>query len=177
VAALGVAGDPLEATALSTLAILDRGLPPEQVAALVMREEAPVRRVAVLYGGESVSDGQLTWLLRNDPAPDVRRAALSELLERRGLDALGDVTPALFDPNDSVRGEAAVHIAALGAAVVPLLQSLVTGRTAEDLTAVFVALRLVGADGIAVLHNEARSHPDPQVRALALTALGRAPEK
>ncbi len=177
VAALAVAGNPLEAPALETLAILDGGLAPERVAALVVREEAPVRRVAVVYGGESVSDGQLEWLLRNDPAPEVRRAALSELLERRGLDALGDATPALFDPDGSVRGESALRIAALGPSVVPVLQSLVTGRSAEDLTAVFVALRMAGTDGVAVLQNEARNHPDPQVRALALTALGRPPGK
>jgi hypothetical protein len=173
VATRATPGDPLEAPALSALARIDGGMPPAQVEELLQRDDGALRGLAVEHGGEAVTDAQLAWLLRNDRSADVRAASVRALLQRRGLDAIGDATPALFDSDLGVRGEAAVQVGALGPGAVPHLESLVPGRTAEDLTGVVVALRGAGATGVAVLQELARNDPDPKIRGLAATALGR----
>ena len=100
-------------------------------------------------------------------------AAVTVLLRRRGLEALDDATPALFDPDSPVRGAAALQIAALGSGAVPALESLIPGRTAEDLIGVLTALRWSGTDGVATVTKLAKEHPDERVRDLALLTLGR----
>jgi hypothetical protein len=172
---LAAPGQPLEAPALQSLALLDGGMTEAEAAELLGREEAAVRLVAVVYGSDAIQDARLATLLRRDASAEVRAAAVANLLRRRGLDALEDATPALFDPEGGVRGEAALQIAALGPEVVPVLRALIAGRPAEDLTGVLTALRWSGAEGVAVVQEVADSHPDPRVRKLALLTLGRAP--
>ncbi len=173
VAALAVAGEPLEAAALAARARLDGGMDVDEVVRLLGRDDGAVRLVAVIHGADAIGDGKLARLLRTDRAAEVRAAAVSALLRRRGLEALDDATPALFDPDGPVRGAAVLQIAALGSEVVPALESLIPGRSAEDLTGVLAALRWSGADGVATLTTLAGDHPDQKVRDLALLTLGR----
>jgi hypothetical protein len=174
IAPLAGPGDPLEPPALTALALLDDGIPAEEVAELLGRQQGAVRLVAVVYGADAISDARLATLLRNDPATEVRAAAVANLLRRSRLGALDQATPALFDREGAVRGEAALQIAALGPEVVPTLAALVPGRTAEDLTGVLTALRWAGDDGVSVLQDIIDDHPDKRVRNLALLTLGRA---
>ena len=147
-----------------------------QVLTLALQARLPLAdAVAVVHGADAISDARLATLLRNDPATEVRAAAVANLLRRSRLDALEDATPALFDPEGAVRGEAALQIAALGPEVVPTLAALVPGRTAEDLTGVLTALRWAGDNGVSVLQDIIDNHPDKRVRNLALVTLGRAP--
>jgi hypothetical protein len=172
---LATPGAQLEAPALAALAGLDGGIPPQRVAALLNREEPPVRLVAVVYGSDAISDAQLAALIRRDRAPDLRAASVAALLRRRGLAGLDAARPALFDPEGRVRGEAALQVAALGSEAVPALRSMIGNQPAQDLTGVFTALRWIGAEGIAVLEELASSHPDEKVRGLAILSLGRVP--
>jgi hypothetical protein len=176
IAPLAIPSDPLEAPALTALALLDDGIPAEEVAELLGRQQEAVRLVAVVHGADAISDARLATLLRNDPAAEVRAAAVANLLRRSRFDALDEATPALFDPEGAVRSEAALQIAALGPEVVPTLAALVPGRTAEDLTGVLAALRWAGDDGVSVLQDIIDNHPDKKVRNLALVTLGRAPK-
>ena len=176
IAPLATPGDPLEAPALTALALLDDGIAAEEVAELLERDDGAIRLVAVVYGADAIPDARLATLLRNDRATDVRAAAVATLLRRRRLEALEDAIPALFDSEGSVRGEAVLQIAALGPAVVPALTALVPGRTAEELTGVFAALRWAGDDGVTVLRDIFDNHPDERVRNLALVTMGRAPK-
>jgi hypothetical protein len=176
IAPLAAPGAPLEAPALTALALLDDGIPADEVAELLGREQEAVRLVAVVHGADAISDARFAALLRNDPAAEVRAAAVANLLRRSRLDALDEATPALFDPDGAVRGEAALQIAALGPEVVPTLAALVPGRSAEDLTGVLTALRWAGDDGVRVLQDIIDDHPDKGVRNLARLTLGRAPQ-
>ena len=173
VAALAVSGEPLEAAALAAQARLDGGMSEDEVLELLARNDAAVRLIAVVHGADAISDGKLARLLRDDRDAEVRVAAVTALLRRRGLGALRQATPGLFDRDATVRGAAALQIAALGPEVVPALESLIPGRPAEDLTGVLAALRRSGSDGVATLTKLAREHPDEQVRDLALLTLGR----
>jgi hypothetical protein len=125
IAPLAIPSDPLEAPALTALALLDDGIPAEEVAELLGRQQEAVRLVAVVHGADAISDARLATLLRNDPAAEVRAAAVANLLRRSRFDALDEATPALFDPEGAVRSEAALQIAALGPEVVPTLAALV----------------------------------------------------
>jgi len=176
IAPLAAPGEALEAQALTALALLDGGISAEAVAELLARDDGALSLVAVVYGADAIPDARLAALLRNDRAPDVRAAAVAILLRRRGIAALADATPALFDPDGGVRGEAALQIAALGPEAVPALIALVPGRPAEDLTGVLAALRWAGGDGMAAVLDIADNHPDEKVRNLARVTLGRAPK-
>ncbi len=173
VAALAVSGEPLEAAALAAQARLDGGISEDEVLQLLARNDAAVRLIAVVHGADAISDGKLAQLLRYDRDTEVRAAAVTALLRRRGIEGLRQATPALFDRDATVRGTAALQIAALGPEVVPALESMIPGRAAEDLTGVLAALRRAGSDGVATLTKLAREHPDEQVRDLALLTLGR----
>jgi hypothetical protein len=176
VATLAEPGTPLEAPALAALARIDGEIPAPRVAVLLARAEDPVRLVAVVYGSDAISDAQLAALIRRDRAPDVRAASVAALLRRRGLDGLDAASPALFDPEGRVRGEAALQVATLGAEAVPALRSMIGDRPAEDLTGVFTALRWIGGEGVIILEELATSHPDQKVRGLAILSLGRVPQ-
>ena len=176
IARLAAPGDLLEAHALTALALIDGGIAADAVVDLLGRDDGAVRLVAVVYGADAIPDARLATLLRNDRATDVRAAAVAMLLRRRRLEALEDAIPALFDSEGAVRGEAVLQIAALGPAVVPALTALVPGRTAEELTGVFAALRWAGDDGVTVLRDFFDNHPDEKVRNLALVTMGRAPK-
>lgn len=165
-------GSGIEAAAWDALADLDGGLPPETVRALLERPDPGLRRVAIEHAGRAIPETRVASLLRNDPAPEVRRAAVKALLALSGQAALETVAPALFDPDPAVRTEAARGLGALGSQAVPTLRSLVEGREARDATGPIAALGLAGPDGQAALRDIAENHPDPAVRRLAEIALG-----
>jgi hypothetical protein len=168
-------GSPLRAEALAALAALDGGLPSGQVARLLESGDPGVRAVAVRNAPGTPSEPRLARLLREDPAPQVRAAAVEVLLAARGEAAVGSASAALFDGDAGVREAAVLHLASLGEAAVPTLESLVERRTVEDAKAPLAALALTGSPGRAALERIAALHPDEQVRALARAMMGRPP--
>jgi HEAT repeat protein len=172
VAELALPGGPLEAAATATLAALDGSLPVERVKLLLASRDPALRSVGVRYARDTAAEGRLRSLVRVDPDPEVRIAALDALVEWRGLRAFGDVEPALFDADPAVRARAARAIGDLGAETVPRLQELVERGSHEDAVGPIAALRFSGAAGTLALREIAASHSDERVRTLARIALG-----
>jgi len=166
---------PLRPEALGALAALDGGIPADRVARLLESEDPAVRAVAVRNAPGTPSERRIERLLREDPDPEVRAAAVETLLETRGAAAVGPASSALFDADPRVREAAVRGLAGLGGAAVPTLEQLVETRNSEEARAPLAALALAGRPGRQSLERIAISHPDAQVRALARAMLGREP--
>ena len=168
-------GSPLRGEALAALSALDGGLSADRVARLLESEDPAVRAVAVRNTPGTPAERRLARLLREDPDPRVRAAAVETLLAARGAAAVGPASAALFDGDAQVREAAVRGLANLGAAAVPTLEALVERRVEEEAKAPLAALALAGRPGREALERIATSHPDDQVRALARAMLGREP--
>ena len=169
-------GSPLEGPALAAIAQIDGGLSKSAVEAHLLRPEAAIREIAVRFSREGIDDAQLEVLMREDPAPEVRAAALETLIERRGAAALDSALPLLFDPDPLVTRTASIGIASLGSEAVPKLRRLLEQRPFDDpreLAPVAFAMAMAGPEGRGALGEIAASHPDARVRRLAGLALGR----
>jgi HEAT repeat protein len=117
---------------------------------------------------------QLTVLAGNDPAPEVRRAALRRLSELDGARALEPILRAFSDRERAVRHEAAQLAAALGSEAVPRLREVALGWPAPAPETAVASLALSSApEAQAALRELADAHSDPKVRGLAGLAIGR----
>jgi HEAT repeat protein len=116
----------------------------------------------------------LADLLRSDPVPEVRVAALERLARLEGRAALEPLLDAFDDEDAAVRRAAALHAAAFGPEVVPRLREIATGRPWPAPESAVLALRFANeAESRAALAQLAEEHPDERVRSLAALALGR----
>jgi HEAT repeat protein len=114
--------------------------------------------------------------MEEDPAPEVRAAALETLIERRGSAALDSALPLLFDPDPLVTRTASVEISSLGSEAVPKLRRLLEQRSFEqprELAPAAFAMAMAGPEGRRALGEIAAGHPDARIRRLAGLALGR----
>jgi hypothetical protein len=171
--ALAQPGSSLEPEAIEALAVLDGGLPEARVRQLLERPDGRLRALAVRRAGDLLDPAELAALLRSDPDAAVRAAAVGALVERAGTASLDDATPALFDADGRVRGEAARALGGLGEPAVPALRTLVLEHGAPEAAAPVAALGLAGTSGRAALVEIAETHSDRKVRAMARLALGR----
>lgn len=175
IAPLAAPGSELEPEALAALARIDGGLPRSRAGPLLERPEAAVRAAVARYGGDGVADARRVALMKADPAPEVRAAAVESLVRRRGSSALDDAVPLLFDPDEGVRRSAGAGVGSMGGAAVPRLRKLLEQRPFEEpseLAGVVLALSLAGPDGQGALRDVHRSHPDERIRKLAGLGLG-----
>ena len=167
--------------AFRALGRLDDSLPEELVAMLLARPEPGYRSVGARFAparqkeDEAAASGceRLLRLLRDDPAPAVRAAAVTRLVELRGPEALEPALAALSDPDPGVRATAARQLASLGGIAVPRLHAVVDQGPGVSAQAAIAALHLTGPSGRKALAEIAEQHPDPGVRRLAKLALGR----
>ena len=169
---LGQRGDPLEAPALDALATISGGLPEERVRGLLSRHEAAVRAVGVRWARGPLV-GSLAPMVKGDPSPEVRAAALIALVDQQEMAAFDVAAQGLFDPDPAVRAVAAKRIGALGAPAVPGLVALVEARSMPEAGAPIAALVFTGGAGRAAVGSIAESHSDPRVRSAARMALGK----
>ena len=118
---------PADAPAIFVVArgLLGDGLPAEREEALLASTSAPQRAAAAGAAGPEQA-GRLADLLRNDPAPEVRVAALKRLARLEGPASLDTLLDAFDDEDGAVRKEAAEHAAAFGPEVVPRLRDAAT---------------------------------------------------
>jgi len=173
--ALATPGGELTPDALAALASLDGGLAGDRAEALLASDDPRVRAVAVRSLTGSGAEPRLAALLKNDPAAEVRAAAVTALLARGGPGVVADASPGLFDRDPVVKRAAAEGLGRLGGQAVPTLQQLAMSRGAEDAKGPLAALSLAGASGTDALREIATSHPDAAVRQLAMFALGHVP--
>lgn len=166
-------GGVLELEALEAVARLDGALPQARVLELLARPDAAARVLAIQRAGSALDVEQLARLARHDDAPAVRRAAVVALAARPEPAALLSTGESLFDPEHSVRAEAAVRLGARGGEAVPLLLRLALEHGAPDAGGPVVALGLAGPEGREALVRIMTTHEDEAVRSLAALALGR----
>ena len=166
-------GSPLEAEARAALARLDGSIPAADVAALLARPDPALRALAVRYARGTPSEAEVAVRIRDDPAPDVRAAAVRAWIEWKREAGFDAVQPALFDPVPRVRGAAGEALGSLGEPVVPRLVALADARTGADAAGPLWALRRTGPAGERALFEIAATHPDPGVRKLASLIAGR----
>jgi len=168
-------GSPLEAQAVEALAALDGGLSLDRVNALLKRRAPAVRAAAIRGAPANVSEDRLATLLRRDPSPLVRAAAVDTLLRIYRERAVALVASALGDGDASVRTAAARGIGNLGAAGVASLLAANPQVPPSTAAGMILALDSAGQAGSQALRDLAAHHPDEQVRVLARLALGQAP--
>jgi hypothetical protein len=156
------------------LALLDGELAPELAARLLAAAPPEQRRVAARHASGPGAGATLERLLRADPAPEVREAAVERLADLRGEAALDALSRALSDSAPAVRGSAARRLALLGTPGVTPLQSAAEGSDLEAASAAVVGLGLSSApEARDALRELAAGHPDERLRKLAELALGR----
>jgi hypothetical protein len=161
------------ARAYAGLAALDGSLPATLAGALLARDDSPAhRRIGARHADASLHS-RLPRLLRADPDPGVRAAALERLVESDGLAALDRVLFALDDEDASVRATAMQAIGGLGEPAVPELRAVVEHGSLEAARTAVGALQACGDAGARALREIADSHPDPSLRLLAQVAIGR----
>jgi len=140
----------------------------------------PRMRAAILRGAPGGIDAaKLEALARRDAAGEVRAAALEALARREGAAAAGAAVDALFDADAQVQAAALRLLPAFPAEGAPLLRARVFGARASDTDATrpaLAALSLLGREGLAVLREIERDHPNEELRQLAQFLLSRTPE-
>ncbi len=158
----------------AALAALDGDMGPERRERLLAAEAPAHREVAARHASGPGAAERLARLSRDDPAPEVRAAAIERLVAIAGASAEGPALAALHDAEPPVRGSAARALGSLGAGAVPGLRGVVEGGDPDAARAAVVALHLTGApEATAALEEIADSHRDEGIRALAEIALGR----
>lgn len=171
--ALAASDPPPPAQVFEALALLEGGVEGPRLEALLEHAPPAQRRVAARHASGPGAADTLAGLLRADPAPEVRVAAVERLAELGGEGALEPLLRGLADPEAAVRGAAARRLGGLGAAAVPRLQQVVDGNDPEAASAAVVALGLCpAAEARQALLEISSSHADPALRALAELALG-----
>ena len=161
------------AAAYEGLARLDGALGPAMSRALLDRQDSPAHRAVGARRVDAALAGRLPPLLRLEPDPSVRAAALERLVEIEGIASLDRVLFALGDPDADVRARAIQEIGGLGEEAVPSLRAVVDGGSTDAAVGAVGALRATGSPGMRALVEIADSHPDASVRQAAAIALGR----
>ena len=167
-------GNPLEAPALLALASIDGGLPADQAAALLDRDDPALRAIGARFASGNAVARRLPALVRGDPDPRVRAAAATALAATRTVWGVDGCLPALADRDPTVRAAAASALGALGANAVPTLERVARTQPAEARGAL-AALALAGPTGADALRRLSAELPDEELRAFARLALGQGP--
>jgi hypothetical protein len=161
------------ATFVAARGRLGDGIAPERERALLASRSEAQRAAAAQVAGPAQAD-RLADLLRGDPAPRVRSAALERLARLEGASAIAVLLDAFDDEDAGVRHQAALQVAAFGAEAVPELRDAARRPWPASQSAV-LALRFANApEARETLTLLAGDHPDERVRTLARLALGEA---
>jgi hypothetical protein len=173
-AELAAAGDGLAPAALyAALGAITDGLSGETLAFLLEHGPAEHRVAAASRAAGPEAPAALRKLLRRDPEPAVRMAAVKRLAALEGSRALEPAARALDDPDNRVRLAAADVLAGMGAEALPRLQRAVEDGPAPAAQAAVAGLSQLGTpESRAALREIAQTHPDRGIRTLARIAVG-----
>jgi hypothetical protein len=161
------------AAVFEALGSLDGALPPADVDRLLAAKSSAPHRAAGARYASGAAARRLPALLKNDPAPSVRAAAVARWLKLEGIGGADQASPALRDSDLLVRNTALLSLARLGTDAVPVLRAAIETAPPEVARGAVAALTVAGGTAsLTVLREVAESHPDEGVRMLARTALG-----
>ncbi len=161
----------LAAPAWDALATIDGGLPDATVTSLLEKQSIALRRVGLRWARGALAERVLPVVLRADADPRLRAAAAVALADSGTSWGLAGAVEALADSSRDVRSAGARAIARLGPRAVEVLDAVID-RQEEGAAAAVATLGLMGAVGRPSLVRTARSHPNQQLRDIALLALG-----
>jgi hypothetical protein len=171
-ARLRAAGDAPPAVLYAALGALDGGLADDTALPLLASPAVDTRVAAARHASGPRARSVLRTMLRDDPAPAVRAAAVSRLVTVDGEAALPDATRALEDSAPEVRLAAARASARLDPEAVGPLRDVALHGPADAARAALAALSLMGEEAHLILAELAAEHPDPGMRTLAGIAVG-----
>lgn len=174
---LADAGGALAPAAIEALGALG-ALSREEAARLATGRDPALRAAALRGSPNALAPGQLAALVRSDPSPRVRAAALEALVRREGAGATGTAVEALFDADDGVKAAALRVLPAFAPEAARLLRSRIFSQRVGDPAAqraALAGLAVTGAEGRAVLLEIESSHPDESLRELTRFLLGHQP--
>jgi len=173
-AQLAAAGDELAPAVLyAALGAVTDGLSGKTLAFLLEHGPAEHRVAAASNATGPEAPAALRKLLRRDPEPAVRLAAVKRLAALEGPRALEPTARALDDPDNQVRLAAAEVLAGMGSEALPRLQRAVEDGPAPAARAAVSGLSQLGTpESQAVLREIAQTHPDHGIRTLARIAVG-----
>jgi len=161
-----------QATLYAALGALDGGLDDDVVVMLLRDESTPTRVAAAEHASGPRAHTLLRDLLRGDPEPSVRAAAVTRLVALDGNAALSDATLALDDPSGEVRLAALRAAAELDPDSVESLRRIAFDGRPDAARAAVAALSLMGPEAHQALAEMAVAHPDEGLRNLAGIAVG-----
>jgi HEAT repeat protein len=139
---------------------------------LLASSSEPERLAAARYARGPKARARLRVLLRSDPAPAVRAAAVTRLVELDRVGALADAARVLEDPAPEVRSAAVDALARLDPDAIPELQHVIETGSPLAARAAVATLSAMGPEAHLLLADYADGHPDPAIRALARIAVG-----
>jgi HEAT repeat protein len=177
IARVAQSGGPSAGEAWSSIAAIDGGLPPDTVEQLVASTDPALRAVGVRYAAGTPSEARAVSLVRSDPAPAVREAAVTALVAIDDPRALAAGYDALFDRVPGGRAAAAEAVGRLGGPVVPHLRELALEHEGSEASGPLGALAFAGPEGQAVLIELSQTHPNAATRGLAKLMLGMDPRR
>lgn len=157
---------------LIALGALEGGIDDDLAMKLLRDESVEARTAAARQASGPRSRGLLRDLLRDDPAPAVRAAAVMRLVALDGARALPDATLALEDPSPQVRSAAVEAAARLDPEAVDPLRDVALHGPPDAARAAIAALSLMGVEAHALLAELAAEHPDAGMRTLSRIAIG-----
>jgi len=161
--------------ALAAWAALPGGIPAKDAAALLARPEPAVRAAVLAHAAGVLDDAAVEAHLEDEPAGEVRAAAVHAWVARRGMDAWPRIAPLLDEPS-ALEGAAAVRaLGGLGEPAAARLAKRARERPLAGARGPMLALTFAGPKGAGALRALAADHPDPAARALATFLLGREP--
>ena len=167
------APESVPASFVQARGLLGEGLAADREAVLLASADGAQRAAAARVAGPAQAD-RLADLLRHDPLPEVRIAALSRLARLEGPASLDVLLDAFDDQDKAVRNQAGLHAAAFGVEAVPRLREVANRWPWPAPETAVIALRHANQpEARTVLVELADGHPDQRVRTLAGLALGR----
>jgi len=167
--AAGAAAPPVLHAALGALR---GGLDDDEAVPLLRGDSVEARVAAARQATGPRAHALLRDLMRDDPVPSVRAAAVTRLVALDGAKALPDAMRALEDPAADVRLAAVQAAARLDPEAVEPLRRVALHGPPDAARAAVAALSSMGDEAHETLAELAAEHPDPSMRTLAGIAIG-----
>lgn len=157
----------------AALGAIDGQIPDDIALELLASASVEHRLAAARWASGEKGIQQIRHLLRWDPDPGVRAAAVQRLLQLESSRGLDDAIRSLEDPASEVRLTAIRAISALDPEAVGELEYVVKTGSTEGARSAIVTLSMMGVEAHELLLEISEQHPDKSVRALAGIAVGK----
>ena len=157
----------------AALGAIDGRIPDDIALALLASASIEHRIAAARWASGEKGRQRIRYLLRGDPEPAVRAAAVQRLLQLEAERGLDDAVRTLDDPSPEVRLAAMRSIAKIDPEAISELEYIVESGTEEGQRSAIVTLSMMGKEAHQLLLQISEQHPDESLRTLAGIAVGK----